>query len=156
MNPTDVPPGEHAWKVRVVGISATESRAYARNHRFLVGRQATFHESDAHPSAVELLLGALGGDLIAGWREAAKRAGVVLLGLEVDLGGRLGNPLRHLGVVGESGDAGLAEIRGSLFVQSEADGAELRRLWSEVQERSPLYRTLSRCVSFTIELHITP
>jgi hypothetical protein len=140
--------------VRVSGIGPDESRAYARTHAFAVGRQAGFREADPHPSAVELLLGALGGDLLGGWRVEAERAGVTLDALEASLTARLENPLRHLGVVGESGSAGIAGIRGTIYLTADATEADLRALWTEVLARSPLHSTLSRCTSLTLELRV--
>lgn len=144
-------PAEYEWKVRVRGTPPAGSRAYARNHVFTIGAQAGFRDSDARPSAVELLLGALGGDLVEGWRTAAARAGVALTDIEVDLAGRLDNPLRHLGVVGEAGHAGLSAIRGTVYLGADIDDAALRRLWAEVVDRAPVHTTLSRCIEITIE-----
>ena len=141
----------HEWKVRVRGIPLAGSRAYTRNHTFSIGAQAGFRESDGSPSAVELLLGALGGDLIEGWRQAAGRAGLPLADVEVDLAGRLDNPLRHLGVAGEQGHSGVSTIRGTIYLGADISPEELRRLWAEVLDRAPVHATLSRCVEIVIE-----
>jgi OsmC-like protein len=145
---------EFVWSTRLRGVSRDESQAYARTHTFAVGRQASFRDLDRHPSAVELLLGALGGDLLSGWYAEAERAGVVLDGLEVSLSGRLDNPLRHLGVEGEAESAGIATIEGSLYVTADAGREALDALWVRVLERSPLYSTLSRCLALTLELRV--
>jgi hypothetical protein len=54
--------GYHAWTARVRGTGGNQATAYARNQTFAVCGQASFKEVDPHPSAVEYLLGALGGD----------------------------------------------------------------------------------------------
>jgi len=127
---------------------------HARNHSFDVGRQASFREADPCPSAIELALGALGGDLLSGWRNAAERLGLAVEEIELTLGCRLDDPLAHLGVVGAMGHAGIASIDGALYVTAEAGAAELEAAWREVRQRSPLYTTLSRCVNVNLRLHV--
>jgi hypothetical protein len=63
------------WNVRVTPGGPDASRVHARNHSFDVGRQASFRDADPCPSAIELALGALGGDLASGWRAEAERRG---------------------------------------------------------------------------------
>jgi hypothetical protein len=138
--------------VRVLGAGPGESRVYARNHSFGIGRQASFRESDTQPSAIEYLLGALGGDLVAGWQTEAERAGVRVHALELSLSAWLDNPLVHLAVIGESGHPGLAAVTGALYVSAEADEETLNQVWRDVLARSPLYATLSRCVALSLEL----
>jgi hypothetical protein len=140
----------------VLSEGVDQSRVYARNHSFGVGRAASYRESDVHPSAIEQLLGALGGDLMSGWQAACSRAGLVLEAAELTIGGRLANPLRQLGVVGESGDPGIAAIHGTLYVSAPAEEARLRALWREVLEASPLHATLGRAVKLDLELRIVP
>ena len=88
------------------------ARAYARGQSFDVGSQASLRESDAQPSAVEYVLGALGGDLLCGLERAAEGQGIPLHAIEIALNGRLDNVLTHLGVVGEQGHPGFARNRG--------------------------------------------
>jgi len=61
-----------------------------------------------------------------------------------------------LGVVGESGHAGLAEITGSLYVRSDGDAAQLNTLWARTLERSSTHATLSRCATVRIALKPVP
>jgi hypothetical protein len=95
--------GYHAWTARVRGTGGNQATAYARNQTFAVCGQASFKEVDPHPSAVEYLLGALGGDLITGFAAHATRRGIVVDALEASISGRLNNPLVFLSVVGEAG-----------------------------------------------------
>ncbi|MDQ3603338.1 MAG: OsmC family protein [Actinomycetota bacterium] len=127
--------------------------AYTRNHAFTVGGQASFREADAHPDAVEYLLGALGGDLISGFASHATRRGVEVDAMEANVVGRLNNPLVFLGVVGESGHPGFETISCTLYVSADADEAILRTIWQSTLARSPLVNTLSRCVDLTLNLH---
>jgi hypothetical protein len=140
--------------VRVTPGGPDASRVHARNHSFDVGRQASFRDSDPCPSAIELVLGALGGDLVSGWRAEAGRQGIALEEIELTLGCRLDDPLRHLGVVGATGHAGIAAIEGTIYVTADAHAPDLEAAWREVRERSPLFTTLSRCVSVRLDLHV--
>jgi hypothetical protein len=100
------------------------------------------------------VLGALGGDLVSGWRAEAGRQGIALEEIELTLGCRLDDPLRHLGVVGATGHAGIAAIEGTIYVTADARAPDLEAAWREVRERSPLFTTLSRCVSVRLDLHV--
>jgi OsmC-like protein len=126
--------------------------AYTRNHAFTVGGQAGFRETDAHPDAVEYLLGALGGDLISGFASHATRSGVEVDAMEASIFGRLNNPLTLLGVVGESGHPGFETISCTLYVSADADERLLEDIWQTTLARSPLVNTLDRCVGLTLNL----
>ena len=126
---------------------------YTRNHVFTVGGQASFREADAHPDAVEYLLGALGGDLISGFTSHAKRRGVEVDAMEASISGRLDNPLVLLGVVGEVGHPGFETISCTLYVSADADERVLEEIWQTTLARSPLVHTLDRCVGLTMKLH---
>ncbi|HUR29229.1 MAG TPA: sulfurtransferase TusA family protein, partial [Planctomycetota bacterium] len=73
------------WKVRAGMGEGGTTRVFARNHELAIGQPASFDTSDAAPSAVEVLLGALAGDLVAGLRWRASRAGVELGQVELSL-----------------------------------------------------------------------
>jgi uncharacterized OsmC-like protein len=145
---------DYTWTVRVERVGENEAKAYSRNHAFVVGEQASFRESDPQPSAVEYLLGALGGDLLRGFQAQAARRRVAVDALELMLSGRLNNPLAHLGVVGEEGHPGVESIRGTLYVSADADPAAVEEMWQAALERSPLYNTLRRCVAVSVELRV--
>ncbi len=127
--------------------------AYTRNHAFTVSGQASLREADAHPDAVEYLLGALGGDLISGFASQATRRGVEVDAMEASISGRLNNPLVLLGVVGESGHPGFETISCTLYVSADADEKILKEIWQTTLARSPLVNTLDRCVGLTLNLH---
>ena len=143
---------DYAWTSRVSWVGDGWATAYARNHAFTVGGQASFREADAHPDAVEYLLGALGGDLISGFASHATRRGVEVDAMEASIFGRLNNPLVYLGVVGESGHPGFDTISCTLYVSADADEEVLKEVWRTTLARSPLVNTLDRCVGLTLNL----
>jgi hypothetical protein len=145
---------DHLFLVRVLRTDTQSVRAYARSQVFDVGSQASLRESDAHPSAVEYLLGALGGDLVDGFAREAGARGVELRAIEVALSGRLENILVHLGVRGEYGHAGFAAIDGTIYVDTDAEPRELDAAWQAALGRSPLFNTLSRCAAVAIDLRV--
>jgi uncharacterized OsmC-like protein len=147
---------DHSFPVRVQRTAARIARAYGRGQSFDIGSQASVREADAQPSAVEYVLGALGGDLVCGFERAAEGQGIPVHAIEITLNGRLDNILTHLGVVGEQGHPGLAAIEGTAYVNSDADEAAVERAWQRTLDRSPLYNTLTRCARVTINLRIIP
>jgi hypothetical protein len=144
---------DYAWTSRVSWTGEGWATAYTRNHAFTVSGQASFREADAHPDAVEYLLGALGGDLISGFASQATRRGVEVDAMEASIFGRLNNPLVLLGVVGESGHPGFETISCTLYVSADADEKILKEIWQTTLARSPLVNTLDRCVGLTLNLH---
>src|SRR5262249_2041117 len=119
------------WSVRVRSIAPSEARAYARNNTFTIGQQASMKESDPHPSATEMLLGALAADLIEGLRVAASRKSVTIDAMEATATGRLDNVLVHLDVIGEEGHPGFKTIDLTLYATTDADDAIMDALWKE-------------------------
>lgn len=142
----------HKWTLRVRWVANQEATVYARNNAFTVGRPASFAQTDTHPSAVEYLMGALGSDLTNGFGALASQRGVVIDALEMTLSGHLENPLVYLGVIGEEGDPGFAEITGTFYVSADADEDALRDIWQTTLERSPVANTLKHGVTISIEL----
>jgi uncharacterized OsmC-like protein len=149
-----VPSTTFQWAVRVHRIEEQVARVYARNHAFTVGEPASFKETDRHPSATELLLGALGADLVNGFSALARRRSIEIEGLELTLAGELDNPLVHLGVIGESGHSGFASIQGTFHVRVDAPPATAEEIWRQTLERSPMWNTLVRSVELQVELRL--
>ena len=149
-----MPEIDHSFPVRVQRGAAGAVRAYVRTRAFDVGSQASLRETDDSPSAVEYLIGALGGDLVCGLERAAEGQGVPVHAIEISLSGRLDNILTHLGVVGERGHPGLASIEGTAYVGSDAEEDAIRQAWQRTLDRSPLYHTLTRCAAVTITLKV--
>jgi hypothetical protein len=143
---------DYAWTVRVNGSVGQEQRAYSGKHAFSIGKQASFTEEEPFPSAVEYLLGALGGDLVGGFETQAKKRGVDIDAVESVVTGRLGNPMVFLGVIGAEGNPGLESVVATLYVSSEADEAALQEIWLATLATSPLVNTLKRSASLSLTL----
>lgn len=144
------------WSARVRSAGPEESKVYARSCAFSVGQQASLKDSDAFPSAIEYLLGALGADLVQGFRREASRRGVAIEGIEAAVSGRLGNVLVHLGVIGEEGHPGFARIDVTLYVTLDAEEAVAEELWARALARSPLYATLKAAAEVRLNLRLLP
>ena len=148
-------PEPPTWTARVRWSDDHHATAYSRNHAFSIGQPVSFHTTDAHPSAVEYLLGALGGDLLSGFARAAARRAVPLDALEASVSGRLNNPLLALGVIGETeGHPGFEEIAATLYVSADADESILQTVWQATLAASPLVHTLQRCIALHLEMKI--
>ena len=135
---------EYEWRTRTRSTGHLKSTVYCRNFSFDVGQAASFEEKDRHPSAVELLLGALGGSLSTAFATACARSGLAVDDIEITVRARLDNILVHLGL--EDGDPGLAQIDLKCFASSLDDEAAVRAAWADTVARSPVYATLARAV----------
>ncbi len=143
---------DYTWTVRVHGLAVKEAKAYSGMHAFSIGKQAGFTEGDPLPSAVEYTLGALGGDLVAGFRNQAEKRGVDIDAVESVVTGRLGNPMVFLGVIGAEGNPGLESVTATLYVSAEADEAVLQEVWLATLATSPLVNTFKRSAPLTLTL----
>lgn len=146
---------EFVWTVRVRADKDDAVSVHARNLAFRIGDAVSFRPTDNHPSALEVLLGALAADLIGTFRSAARRRRIQLDSVEMSANCTLHDPLAHIGVVGEEGDPSLKAIYGALYVSSDADSGTLEEVWREAICRSPIYLTLSRAVDLRIRLEVT-
>lgn len=145
-------PRDHDWTVRVRSTGEQEANVYAGRHLFSVGKQASFTDQEAAPTAVEYLMGALGADLVSGFRNQAKKRGVEVDSTECVVKGRLDNPLVFLGVVGAEGRPGFSSMSVTLFVSADADEDSLQEVWRDSLAVSPIFDTLKKCVSLSLEL----
>src|SRR3974377_12443 len=101
----------HAWLARVRWTGEMQSQALGRNTSLPVGQPASFDTQYPAPSAVEYLLAALGGCLVAGFQWRASRRGIQIQNLEVSLKAQADNILVFLGLE-DSGQPGLATVGG--------------------------------------------
>lgn len=147
---------DFTWNVRVRTTPGGHATASARTNLFTICGQASFKEADPHPSAIEYLLGILGGDLLSGFSKQASRHSIVVYALEATVAGRLNNPLVHLGVIGEEGHAGLEAISGTVYVSADAEDLEIQQAWEETLLRSPLVQTLQRAVALSLAIQLVP
>lgn len=141
-----------SWNARVKWSAGMAATSYVRNHAVAVGQPASFDTSDAAPSAVELLLSALGGCLAVGFQWRASRRSIEVHRLEVSLRARANDILVYLGSVPTGGAAhpGLASIEGSLYVDCDAEEETVEELFAETLARSPVAQTLLRGVPLAI------
>ncbi|HKQ57847.1 MAG TPA: OsmC family protein [Candidatus Eisenbacteria bacterium] len=131
-------------------------RLVTRNLTFDAERQLGLDPGAAHPAALDLLVGALATDLLAGLGREAARAGTPLYDVELRLEARLGNPLVALGVVGEVGSPALASVQGTLYVGGDADEAQIHALWETACARAPVFATLRNTASINITIRLVP
>ncbi|MDM7915838.1 MAG: sulfurtransferase TusA family protein [Candidatus Eisenbacteria bacterium] len=142
----------YEWRLRVRASGPQRSTVYCRNFSFHGGQPASFEEKDAHPSAVELLLGSLGAALASGFATECGRSGLDVDDVELTVRGRLGNPLAPLGL-GE-GDPGLAQVDVKCFASTGAEPAAVREAWERTVARSPVAVTLARATALSCKLVI--
>jgi uncharacterized OsmC-like protein/TusA-related sulfurtransferase len=145
----------HRWRARVYWASGMTARVTARNNAWSVGQPASFDVRDEAPSAVEHLLGALGGCLAMGLQMRASRKGIAIRELEVSLSAGLDDVHVFLGLSDE-GSSGIAGIDASVYVSADADEDHLQRLWQDTVHRSPIASTLLRGAPLTAAFHVVP
>lgn len=144
------------FSVRVSGSRDGSATAFVRKHRFVVGTPVTFDEQDPHVSALEYLLGAFGADLVTGFLAAARARHLEVDHAEALVRAELEDELAAVGVVGATGNPGLARLQVKVYASSGADEEALRALWKQTLERSPLVRTLERVVRLELLLEMAP
>ena len=141
----------YTWQTRVRWTDGMRGKAFARNHSFPVGQVASFDTEDAAPSAVEYLLGALGGALVVGFQWRLSQRGITVHNLEITVKARSTNILVFLGVEDE-GSPGLARIDGRIYIDADAEDTQLDTVLRETLDRCPLTRSLAPQVPVEIEL----
>jgi len=152
--PTDRP--DFVWHARIAARPDGRATVFARKHSFVTGKPLDFDRDADAVSAVEYLLGALGADVLNGFRREARVRRIRLDRAEATVDGRLDNPLTHLKVVGETGHPGLSEASVKVYASSPDPEATLRDAWTDSLDRSPLVCTLRPAVKLTLELQIVP
>ena len=143
------------WQVRAGTSREGLTRVFARNHSFEVGQPASFDTADAAPSAIEVMLGALAADLVAGLRWRASRLGVEIAQIEFSIAARDADPRVFLGLA-EPIARGLAQIEGRMYVEAQAEPALLQECWEETLRRSLIARTLAAGTQLSLELKCMP
>ncbi len=149
--PTPVPAVPDA-KLRALPAPEGHIRLYAGDTAFAARGRASLDPATGHPSPLELLIGALAADLVAGFARHAHRAGMTVHDCELRLEGRLDNPLVALGVVGENGTPAVRSVAGSFYVSGEPGQEPLATLWEYTLAQSTVYATLARSVELEIQL----
>ncbi|MCB9357348.1 MAG: OsmC family protein [Calditrichaeota bacterium] len=142
----------YKFQTRIRWKGDMTSTVYARNHSFAVGQPASFDVQDIAPSALEYLLGSLGGCLVMGLQIHASREGVKIDQIELSLNAKPNNLLVFLGLE-EDGHPGFEEISGTAFVESDAPLAKIRELWEYTLRVSPVTNTLFRGAKLNLQVH---
>src|SRR5262245_24647288 len=137
--------------VRVTAPERAAARVSVGRRQFAIGRPVEFDEASPHIAALEYAIGAVGGEVVNGLREFAKRRRFPIDEIEALVTGELQNGLTYLEVVGETARPRLARIEIKLFVSS-ADETATRALFDATLERLPLVSTLRDAVELDIQL----
>ncbi|MBI5518877.1 MAG: OsmC family protein [Desulfovibrio sp.] len=142
----------YVWRLRTRSTGHQQATVYCRNFSWHIGQSASFEEKDAHPSAVEAVLGALGASLATAYATEAARAGLEVDDIELAVTGRLHNVLAHLGL--EEGDPSFAEIEVKCYASTMDDEALAKRIFETVAARSPIAATLAKATTLTLKFAV--
>jgi uncharacterized OsmC-like protein len=142
----------YAWRLRTRATGHQKATVYCRNFSWVLGQPASFEEKDAHPCAVEALLGALGASLVTAYATACARRGLTVDDIELTVSGTLHNILAHLGL--EEGDPSFAEIEVKCYASTMDEEADARAVFDDVVARSPLAATLKKATALNIKFAV--
>lgn len=143
---------QYVWRLRTRSTGHQQATVYCRNFSWQLGQSASFEEKDAHPSAVEALLGALGASLATAYATEAARAGLEVDDIELTVTGKLHNVLAHMGL--EEGDPSFAAIEVKCYASTMDDEAKARAAFETVAARSPIAATLAKATSLTLKFAV--
>jgi hypothetical protein len=137
--------------LRVTAPGPAIARVSVGRRHFSIGRPIEFDEASPHVAALEYALGAVGGEVVNGLREFARRRRLALDAVEALVTGEVEDGLAYLEVIGEDGPPRIRRIAIKVFVASVDDKAT-RALFDETIERLPLVSTLRDALDLEIEL----
>ena len=140
--------------LRVTAPATADARVSVGRRQFSIGRPVEFDEASPHVAAIEYALGAVGGEVVNGLREFARRRRLVIDAVEALVTGELQGGLAYLEVIGESGRPRIRRIAIKVFVSS-LDESATRALFDEMLERLPLVCTLREALDLEIDLVLT-
>ncbi len=142
----------YEWRTRIRCSGHHQATVYCRNFKFKVGQAASFEERDVNPSAVEYVLGALGGSLAVAFATECARRGLEVDDIELTVRGTLHNVLAHLGL--EEGDPSFATISVRCFASTFDDEQRVEDAWAVTTARSPVLATLAKSVKVESKLAV--
>ncbi len=145
---------ELRFSARVTSRPDGRADVRVRKRSFEVGAPLSFDNAYEGVTAVEQTLGALGADLVNGLLARAKKRRVEIDSAEATVEAALDNPLTYLDVVGEQGTTAIKSISARVYVSSFAAESEIKSLWAEMLERSPLVNTLKHAVKLDLSFKI--
>jgi hypothetical protein len=137
--------------LRVTAPGPASARVSVGRRQFSIGRPVEFDDASPHVAALEYALGAVGGEIVNGLREFARRRRLDIDAVEALVTGELEDGLAYLEVVGERGRPRIRRIAVKVFAAS-VDPAATRALFDEMLERLPLVCTLRGVLDLDVEL----
>lgn len=137
--------------LRVTAPGPAIARVSVGRRQFSIGRPVEFDDASPHVAALEYALGAVGGEVVNGLREFARRRRLAIDAIEALVTGELQDGLAYLEVIGENGRPRIRRIAVKVFVAS-MDDAAIRALFDEMIGRLPLISTLRQTLDLEIEL----
>ena len=140
--------------LRVTAPGPAAARVSVGRRQFSIGRPVEFDDASPHVAAIEYALGAVGGEVVNGLREFARRRRLAIDAVEALVTGELEDGLAYLEVIGEGGRPRICRIGIKVFVAS-VDETATRALFDETIERLPLLSTLRQALDVDIELVLT-
>jgi hypothetical protein len=140
--------------LRVTAPGPAAARVSVGRRQFSIGRPIEFDDASPHVAAIEYALGAVGGEVVNGLREFARRRRLAIDGVEALVTGELQDGLVYLEVIGESGRPRIRRIAIRVFVTS-MDERATRAMFDEMIERLPLVSTLREALDLTVDLVLT-
>ena len=140
-----------AISLRVTAPGPGAARVSVGRRQFSIGRPVEFDDASPHVAAVEYVLGAVGGEVVNGLREFARRRRLAIDAVEALVSGELQDGLAYLEVIGEAGRPRLRWIAVKVFVAS-VDHEATRALFDEMIERLPLISTLREAAEVDVVL----
>ena len=140
--------------LRVTAPGPHAARVSVGRRQFSIGRPVEFDDASPHVAALEYALGAVGGEVVNGLREFARRRRFDIDAVEALVTGELQNGLTYLEVIGERARPRIARIAIRVFVASVDDHAT-RALFDEMLEHLPLVSTLRNALDLDIALVLT-
>jgi len=141
------------WRARVRWLGGFRSRAFVRDHSFIVDEPADLAGIDVAPNAVEYVLSALGACLTVGFILNATKNNIEVEDFEIALEGKINNILTFLGL-SKDGHPGYEEVRAKFYVKAKAEPERIQRILEETVATSPVGNTLARNVKIIPELSV--
>ena len=140
--------------LRVTAPDRDVARVSTGRRQFAIGRPLEFDDASPRVAALEYALGAIGGEVVNGFRVFAHRRRVPVEAIEATVTGQLANGLAYLEVVGEDQPPTIARIHIKVFVAT-TEPAAARTLFAHMLNRLPLVCTLRETTDLAIDLVLT-
>ncbi|HEY2432193.1 MAG TPA: hypothetical protein VGI12_05925 [Vicinamibacterales bacterium] len=137
--------------LRITAPGPASARVSVGRRQFSIGRPVEFDDESPHVAALEYALGAVGGEVVNGLREFARRRRLAIDAVEALVTGELHGGLAYLEVSGETARPRICRIAIKVFVAS-VDQKATRALFDDMLDRLPLVCTLREALELDIEL----